>query len=65
MLHNIKGKFLLSYYDCALVRELYSDMVIRSSREIDYTLGGGHQKKSVREVFVSNYSEESVKWVSF
>lgn len=65
ILHNIKGKFLLSYNDCDLVRELYSDMVIRSSREIDYTLGGGHQKKSVREVFISNYSEESVKGVLF
>lgn len=65
MLHNIKGKYLLSYNDCDLVRELYSDMVIRSSREIDYTLGGGHQKKSVCEVFISNYTDESVKGVLF
>ena len=57
LLHNIQGKFLLSYNDCDLVRELYSDMVIRSSREIDYTLGGKHQIKTVREVFVSNYAE--------
>lgn len=65
LLHNIKGKFLLSYNDCDLVRELYSDFVISSSREIDYTLGGGHNKKAVREVFVSNYSGESVKGVLF
>ena len=54
MLHNVKGKFLLSYNDCDLVRELYSDLNIRHTKEIDYTLRGGSGKK-VREVFVTNY----------
>ncbi len=55
VLHNIDGKFLLSYNDCELVRELYGDMNIRSTKEIEYTLRGAGSKKKVREVFVSNY----------
>jgi len=55
VLHDIDGKFLLSYNDCDLVRELYSDMNIRSTKEIEYTLRGANSKKKVREVFVSNY----------
>ncbi len=55
LLHEIKGKFLLSYNDCELVRELYSDMNIKTSKPIDYTLRGAKHKKEVREVFISNY----------
>lgn len=54
-LHGIKGKFLLSYNDCSLVRELYADMNIKMSKPIDYTLRGSKHKKEVREVFISNY----------
>ncbi len=55
LLHGIKGKFLLSYNDCELVRELYADMNIKLSKPIDYTLRGAGSKKTVREVFISNY----------
>ncbi|WP_419768596.1 DNA adenine methylase [Arcobacter sp.] len=57
LLSQVKGKFLLSYNDCELVRELYKDFKIVSSKEIEYTLGKNmHGKnKSVREVFVMNY----------
>ena len=55
MLHNIEGQFLLSYNDCDLVRELYSDLNIRQTKEIEYTLRGAGSKKKVREVFVTNY----------
>lgn len=55
LLHSIKGKFLLSYNDCELVRELYADMKITSTKEINYTLRGAGSKKAVREVFISNY----------
>lgn len=57
LLSNVKGKFLLSYNDCELVRELYKDFKIVSSKEIEYTLGKNkHGKnKSVKEVFVMNY----------
>ncbi|WP_419768981.1 DNA adenine methylase [Arcobacter sp.] len=57
LLSQIKGKFLLSYNDCELVRELYKDFKIVSSKEIEYTLGknASGKNKSVREVFVMNY----------
>ena len=55
LLHNVQGKFLLSYNDCDLVRELYSDLNIRTTREISYTLNGARTKKGVQEVFVTNY----------
>ena len=56
-LKQIKGKFLLSYNDCELVRELYKDFKIINSKEIEYTLGkNAHGKsKKVNEVFVMNY----------
>lgn len=57
LLSNIKGKFLLSYNDCELVRELYKDFNIKSTKELEYTLGKNvHGKsKSVHEVFITNY----------
>jgi len=56
-LSKTKGKFLLSYNDCDLVRELYKDFKIVSSKEIEYTLGKNvHGKiKKVNEVFITNY----------
>lgn len=57
LLSNIKGRFLLSYNDCELVRELYKDFNIRVSKEIDYTLGrnASGKNKKVKEVFITNY----------
>lgn len=57
LLSKVKGKFLLSYNDSVVVRELYKDFNIRSTKEIEYTLGKNmHGKnKSVREVFITNY----------
>lgn len=57
LLSNIKGKFLLSYNDHPLIRELYKEFDILSSREIEYTLGKNmhHKNKSVKEVFIKNY----------
>lgn len=57
LLKGVKGRFLLSYNDCELVRELYKDFNIRSTKEISYTLGknkAGNHKKVV-EVFITNY----------
>lgn len=56
-LKGIKGRFLLSYNDCELVKELYKGFKIVSSREIEYTLGKNMHKrhKKVSEVFVMNY----------
>jgi DNA adenine methylase len=57
LLSNTKSKFLLSYNDCQLVRELYRGFNIRTTKKIEYTLGKNmHGKnKSVREVFITNY----------
>lgn len=56
-LKNIKGKFLLSYNDCEVVRDLYKDFIIEEGKEIRYTLGSNvhHREKRVREIFIKNY----------
>ena len=57
LLSKVKGKFLLSYNDSVIVRELYKGFNIRSTKKIEYTLGkNAHGKnKSVREVYITNY----------
>ena len=57
LLSKVKGRFLLSYNDSVVVRELYKGFNIRPTKEIEYTLGKNmHGKnKSVREVFITNY----------
>lgn len=57
LLSKVKGRFLLSYNDSVIVRELYKDFNIKTTKEIEYTLGKNmHGKnKSVREVFITNY----------
>lgn len=54
---GIKGKFLVSYNDCELVRELYKGCNIVETRQIDYRLGSNvHKKeKKVREILIKNY----------
>jgi DNA adenine methylase len=56
-LKSIKGKFLLSYNDCELVRELYADFRIVESDKFNYTLGANvhNKKKEVVELFIMNY----------
>ena len=57
LLSSLKGRFLLSYNDCELVRKLYSKFNIKTTKEIEYTLGKNvHGKsKSVKEVIITNY----------
>jgi len=57
LLKNIKGKFLLSYNDSPVVRELYKDFKIVKSSPMRYTLGeNAHKrKKVVSELFIMNY----------
>ena len=57
LLSKIKGKFLLSYNDSVVVRELYKGFNISSTKEIRYTLGANMHgnKKNVNEVFITNY----------
>lgn len=53
-LKNLQGKFILSYNDCELVRELYKDFRILESKEVRYSLNIKTRKKT-REVIVVNY----------
>ena len=57
MLKSIKGKFLLSYNDSPIVRELYKDFTIVESLPLNYTLGCNvhKRKKVVSELFIMNY----------
>lgn len=54
ILKNIKGKFMLSYNDCELIRELYGDFNIIQTKEIRYTLNALRNKRT-REILVVNY----------
>lgn len=58
MLKNIKGKFLLSYNDSPVVRELYEDFVIIKSSPLRYTLGENASKKRkvINKLFIVNYA---------
>ncbi|WP_417327685.1 DNA adenine methylase [Halarcobacter sp.] len=60
-LKNIEGRFLISYNDHKVVRELYKDFNILLSKEIDYTLGKNMHKKhkKVREIYITNYKIEN------
>jgi DNA adenine methylase len=57
MLKKIKGKFLLSYNDSPIVRELYKDFKIIESSPLEYTLGSNmhKRKKRVKELFILNF----------
>lgn len=57
LLSKVKGRFLLSYNDSVIVRELYKGFNIRTTKEINYTLGANKHKreKKVSEVFITNY----------
>jgi DNA adenine methylase len=57
-LANIKGKFLLSYNDSPVVKELYTDFNIVESSPMRYTLGDNVHKKRkiVKELFIMNYT---------
>lgn len=56
-LSKVQGKFLVSYNDHPLVRELYKDFNIKVTKEIEYTLGKNAHgvAKKVREVYITNY----------
>ncbi len=57
LLLQVKGRFLLSYNDCEIVRQMYKDFKIVESNKFDYTLGSNvhGKKKTVSELFIMNY----------
>ena len=57
LLSKIDGKFLVSYNDHPIIRELYKDFNIKVAKEIEYSLGkNAHGKgKKVFEIYITNY----------
>ncbi|EPC1364265.1 DNA adenine methylase, partial [Campylobacter jejuni] len=55
LLKNIKGKFMLSYNDCDLVRELYKDFNIKELK-VRYSLNNNVLKrKESKELLIMNF----------
>lgn len=54
ILQSIKGKFILSYNDCELVRELYAGFRFEEA-QINYSLNGAARDKASAEVIVMNF----------
>lgn len=55
LLKNIKGKFMLSYNDCDLVRELYKDFNFKELK-VRYSLNNNVLKrKESREFLIMNF----------
>ena len=56
VLKKIKGKFILSYNDCAYIRELYKDYIIEEIVRNNNLLGRYEDKENIyRELLIRNY----------
>ena len=57
LLSKVKGRFLLSYNDSVVVRELYKGFNIQTTKQVSYGLGKNAQGKNkvVNELFITNY----------
>lgn len=53
ILKNIKGKFVISYNDCEVVRDLYKDFKIKRIKT-KYSLNAA-SKRSANELIITNY----------
>lgn len=53
-LKGIKAKFMLSYNDCALVRELYKDFHIKELK-VKYSLNNAKERKETKELLIMNF----------
>ena len=54
ILRSIKGKFMLSYNDCELVRELYRGFNMKELK-ISYSLNNAAERKNSKELLIMNY----------
>lgn len=58
LLARCKGKFLMSFDDCAAIRELARSHAFQVKPvTVTYTLGGAHRNKRAGELLISNYSK--------
>ena len=55
MLHSIKGKFVLSYNDCPLIRKLYSDCKIDAFSRKENLSGTGNNNSDFKELIIKNF----------
>ena len=55
ILHNIKGKFILSYNDCSLIRKLYSDCTIHAFSRTESLSANGKNQTDYKELIVKNF----------
>lgn len=53
-LKDIKAKFMLSYNDCALVRELYKDFNVKELK-VKYSLNNAKERKETKELLIMNF----------
>ena len=54
LLENIKGKFVLSYNDCEVVRELYKNFVIKEV-DVRYTMNAIVSTRKSKELIIKNF----------
>lgn len=55
VLGGIQGKWLLSYNDCAYIRELYEGYQIETVKRLNNLAQRYNQGEEYAEVFISNY----------
>lgn len=51
---SIKGKMMISLNDHPDIREIFTDLNIKTT-DINYTVGGGQNRKKATEVIITNY----------
>lgn len=56
VLHNMKGRFLLSYNDCEAVRELYKDYIIQPITRVNSLPGKPREDQNYKELLIRNYN---------
>ena len=54
-LSHVKGRFILSYNDCSLVRELYADYRIEGITRITTLAGSGNNQTQFPELIIRNF----------
>lgn len=54
-LHQLKGKFILSYNDCSFIRELYSDYTIHTLSRKESLSGTGKNSSDFKELIIKNF----------
>lgn len=55
VLSHVKGRFILSYNDCPLVRELYADYCIEGITRTTTLAGNGNNQTQFPELIIRNF----------